>query len=86
VDTVLTIRIDVATQRKLDRLARARRTTRSDIVREAIDQLAAPTPTNGESVYARVADLIGSVSSGRGDLSIDTGKKYAAMLRDKRRR
>jgi hypothetical protein len=87
VDTVLTIRIDAATQRKLDRLARVRRISRSQIVRQALDQLAAPEPTTEEtSVYGRVADLVGSVSSGRGDLSTGTGKQFAALLRSRRRR
>lgn len=86
-DTVLTIRIDAATQRKLDRLARARRTSRSQVVRQALDQLAAPAPTTRDgSVYARVADLVGCVSSGRRDASTDTGKRFTALLRAGRRR
>jgi hypothetical protein len=84
---MLTIRIDAATQRKLDHLARTRRTSRSQIVRQALDQLAAPAPPLADaSVYARVADLVGSFSSGRGDLSTDTGRRLATLLRAKRQR
>jgi hypothetical protein len=87
VDAVLTIRIDAATQRKLDRLARERRTSRSDIVRQALSQLTSATPVKGDaSVYARVADLVGSFSSGRSDLSTDTGKRFAALVKAKRKR
>jgi predicted transcriptional regulator len=87
VESVLTIRIDAATQRKLDRLARERRTSRSDIVRQALSQLTSATPANGDtSVYARVADLVGSFSSGRGDLSTDTGRRLAALVKAKRKR
>jgi predicted transcriptional regulator len=87
VDTVLTIRISAATQRKLDRLARARRMSRSEIVRQALDQLEVPArPTEEASVYARIADLVGSVSSGHGDLSTQTGKRFTALLRTRRRR
>ncbi len=87
VDAVLTIRIDAVTQRKLDRLARARRISRSQVVRQALDQLAAPAPATGEtSVYARVADLVGCVASGRRDSSSDTGKRFTALLRTRRRR
>ena len=87
VETMLTIRIDAATQRKLDRLARERRTSRSDIVRQALSQLTSATPVSGDaSVYARVADLVGSFSSGRGDLSTDTGRRFAALVKAKRKR
>ena len=86
-DTMLTIRIDAATQRKLDHLARTRRTSRSQIVRQALDQLAAPAPPTGDSsVYARIADLVGCASSGRDDLSTATGKRFTVLLRAKRGR
>ena len=87
VDTVLTIRIDGATRRKLDRLARARRTSRSDIVRQALDQLGMPKPaTVEESVHSRIADLVGAAASRRGDLSVSTGRRFAALLKARRQR
>lgn len=84
--TVLTIRIDADTQRKLDRLARTQRTSRSQIVRQALDQLEAPVSAAGDaSVYAQVADLVGCIASGRRDLSSQTGKCFTALLRSRPR-
>ena len=86
-EAMLTIRIDSATERTLKRLARERQTSRSDIVRQALRQFAAPLGTGkGGSVYSRVADLVGSVSSGRGDLSEHTGRRFSALLRSRPRR
>jgi hypothetical protein len=86
-ETMLTIRIDAATERKLARLARERRTSRSDVVRQALEQLAMPSPPAGEtSAYTAVADLVGCFRSGRGDLSVDTGKRLRHALKAKGRR
>jgi hypothetical protein len=86
-ETTVTIRIDAATDRKLDRLAREAHTSRSDIVRRALKQLKTGASDDGESsAYSRVADLVGCISSGSGERSTDTGKGYAALLRSRRRR
>jgi len=58
----------------LDELARTRRTTRSELVREAIEALA-KAGGKRPSVTALTADLVGSVG-GPGDLS--TNKKHLA--------
>ena len=75
------VRLDVKTQRALDRLARSKSTSKSEIVREAIELLAekeAPRP------YERGADLIGCVAGGPPDLSEGSGSKFRQLLTRKR--
>ncbi|MCU0241291.1 MAG: ribbon-helix-helix domain-containing protein [Vicinamibacteria bacterium] len=81
-EIMLTIRIDAATQRAIERLARKRRVSRSAVVREALQRFATeePPPTNKNSAYSKVADLIGSVRSGRGDLSENAGARLRDIL------
>jgi len=60
---------------------RSRQKTQSEIIREAIEALAASERTAAElSPYARVEDLIGCASGGAEDLSEDTGRKFAELL------
>jgi hypothetical protein len=84
-ESILTIRIDAETERKLRRLARDRKTSRSALIREALRRLAASEPPSpAASAYTAAADLIGSYRSGRGDLSSATGRRFGALLRARR--
>lgn len=84
----LTVRVDVKTERLLQRLARARGRTKSELVRDAIGVLAREVDTRDalERPYEKVRDLIGSVSGGPTDLSVRTGEKFGQALADRRRK
>jgi predicted DNA-binding protein len=76
------VRLDAETTRVLEELARSRSVSKSDVLREAIELLAAQ-----ERVvpYDRVADLVGSVRSGPRDLSERTGELFRKLLTDWKR-
>ena len=82
-----TVRLDLATERVLARLARSSGRTRSDVIREAILHLAkrSPAPANDESLYASVADLIGVARGGPPDLSVRSGEKLRSLLSERAR-
>jgi predicted DNA-binding protein len=76
------IRLDPDTDRALEELAKRRATTKSELIRGAIEDLLADerlTP------YERVADLVGSVSGGPEDLSEQTGKKLRSLLEGRKK-
>jgi hypothetical protein len=76
------IRLDPDTDRALEELARRRATTKSELIRGAIEDLLG---VERSSPYERVADLIGSVSGGPADLSERTGESFRSLLEKKRR-
>jgi hypothetical protein len=67
----------------LDRQARRRRKSRSDLIREILEQhvRVAATP---DYPYARVRDLIGSVTGGPPDLGERHREYLAELIRDRR--
>lgn len=75
------IRLDPATERTLELLAKRRSVSKSALVRQAIEDLLAREEL---SPYERVADLVGSVSGGPEDLSERTGEKLRALLAGRR--
>lgn len=77
----MSLRLDVETERALERIAHERGQTKSELVREAIEDLIAREEL---SPYDLVADLIGSVSGGPEDLSEETGRKFRQMLEEKK--
>jgi Ribbon-helix-helix protein, copG family len=84
----LTVRVDIKTERLLQRLAHKRGKTKSEVIRDAIGVLAREVESRdkGECPYDKVRDLIGSVSGGPADLSRRTGDKLRRMLADRRRK
>ena len=74
------VRLDPKTQGVLERLARSRSQTRSEVVRQAIELLAAKEP---QPPFETVADLIGCVKGGPSDLSENTGQKLRELLAQK---
>jgi Arc/MetJ-type ribon-helix-helix transcriptional regulator len=83
----LSVRLDSETKRLLTRLARSQRVSRSEVVRRAIRALAKDdAETAGVSVYDQIKDLIGVASSGRSDLSENTGEKFYQIVAEKHRR
>ena len=84
----LTVRLDPKTERLIQRLARKRGRSKSEVIRDAIDILAkrAQEQEQTERPYEAVRDLIGSVRGGPSDLSKQTGDRFLRMLQDRPRR
>ncbi|MGH7826680.1 MAG: ribbon-helix-helix protein, CopG family [Candidatus Binatia bacterium] len=85
----LSVRLDAKTEALIGRLARKRRQTKSEVIRDAIGVLA-NQEENGAAKkrpYDLVAHLIGCVKGGPADLSVRTGEKFYQMLvRPKKKR
>jgi predicted DNA-binding protein len=84
----LTVRVDLKTERLLERLARQRGRTKSEVIRAAIGMLAksAEDQEKAEHPYDKVRDLIGCVHGGPPDLSMRTGEKFRRALADRLRK
>jgi hypothetical protein len=72
----------------LGRLARKRRQTKSEVIRDAIGVLAKQEEkgTEKKRPYDLVAHLIGCVKGGPRDLSVRTGEKFRRMLVERGRK
>ena len=84
----ISIRLDAETTASIERLARENGKNKSEIVREAVRQYAkrnGKRTRKGGTLYDRIKDIVGSCSGGPSDLSVDSGKKYAAMLWERKR-
>jgi hypothetical protein len=81
----LSVRLDGKTETLVGRLARKRRQTKSEVVRDAIGVLAKQEAgaDGRKRPYDLVAHLIGCVDSGGARLSENTGEKFARLLREK---
>ncbi len=75
------VHLDANTQRALERLAKNRSRTRSEIVRQAIEMLVA---REQQRPFEMVSDLIGCVQGGPSDLSENTGRKFRELLAQKK--
>jgi hypothetical protein len=84
----LSVRMDARTESLLGRLARKRRQTKSEVIRDAIGVLAKQEEkgTEKKRPYDLVAHLIGCVKGGPRDLSVRTGEKFRQMLVERRRK
>jgi Arc/MetJ-type ribon-helix-helix transcriptional regulator len=78
----LTVRLTPHTERVLDSLARRRRQTRSDIVREAIEHYAAISDrgTGEQSPYEVWADVVGIVRTSGRDSKRTTGELFTKLV------
>jgi Arc/MetJ-type ribon-helix-helix transcriptional regulator len=83
----LSVRLDARTESLIGRLARKRRQTKSEVIRDAIGVLAKQEEkgTEKKRPYDLVAHLIGCVKGGPRDLSVRTGEKFRQMLVKRRR-
>lgn len=84
----LSVRLDAKTEALIGRLARKRRQTKSEVIRDAIGILAKDeTDANGKKrPYDLVAHLIGCVKGGPPDLSVRTGEKFYQILVDRKKK
>ncbi|OFW03198.1 MAG: hypothetical protein A3I61_01490 [Acidobacteria bacterium RIFCSPLOWO2_02_FULL_68_18] len=83
----LTVRLTPKTERALHALARRRRQTRSDIVREAIEYYTATADgdTQEERPYQMWADVIGLVRIGARNPDKTTGESFSTLVAGKAR-
>jgi predicted DNA-binding protein len=82
---VVSFRLDDRTRRAIERLARARRTTQSEVIREAIGTLVAGTEKTS-SPYEAWEPVLGVAVGGPAELSEHTGRRFAALLRQRKPR
>ena len=79
----LNVRIDPQTAAFLERVARERGLTKSEVVRQALATLRKQKrPAAAATPYERIAHLIGSWDSGGMNLSERTGERFARMLQE----
>jgi len=82
----LTVRLGPKTERALNALARRKRLSRSDVVREALIRYGAEEGSEpGQDVYAAWLDVIGVVDLGVRDPARTTGDQFTAILRKRSR-
>jgi Arc/MetJ-type ribon-helix-helix transcriptional regulator len=75
------VRLDRKTEKLLDKLARERSQSKSEVIREAIEVLAQRAERAREQAFVdSIADLIGCVDGGPEDLSERTGKRFREIL------
>jgi predicted DNA-binding protein len=81
----LTLRLDPKTRQRLERIARRKQLSKSEIVRRAIDAWA-DRQEPVDSPYEMLADLIGVVRGGKANRSSQTGRRFAELLKRRRKR
>jgi Arc/MetJ-type ribon-helix-helix transcriptional regulator len=84
----LTVRLSAATERRLDALARRRKQSKSDVVRDALDHYASVHADQDDdaSPYRAWAGVIGLVDLGsRRKAKETTGEAFTALVREKAR-
>lgn len=84
----LTVRLPPKTERALTALARRRRQTRSDVVREAIEHYASAAgdaDTGAQRPYHLWADVIGVVRTGGRNPAKTTGELFTDLVVGKAR-
>lgn len=81
--SALNVRIDPQTAAFLERVARERGLSKSEVVREALAKLRAKSArTPKRTPFELMAHLIGSGDSGGMNLSERTGERFARMLQE----
>jgi Arc/MetJ-type ribon-helix-helix transcriptional regulator len=80
-DTTISVRVSGEEERVLRRYARRRRSSVSDVIRDAVRGLV-DQPAKDRS-YDEIADLIGCVSGLPSDLSEGTGARFAEIVQEK---
>jgi predicted DNA-binding protein len=82
-ESPVTLRLDKYTRERVASIAREKRVTASEVIREAIDAWV----TRHEAVaapYNTAADLIGIVRGGNSKRSSETGRQLTKMLKARR--
>jgi len=81
----LTLRLDEKTRKRIVRIARRKKLSTSEVVRQAIEAWAEQhEPVT--SPYEAVRDLIGVVHGGNPKGSVQTGRRFTKLLKRRRSR
>ena len=81
------VRMDVETERLLDRLAREQGVSKSQVMREAIRSAARKARAGSETrPYDAFREVVGSVKGGPPDLSEETGTTFRRLLAGRKAR
>ena len=82
------MRLDAKTESLIGRLARKRRQTKSEVIRDAVGVLAKQEENGSDRTrpYDKVAHLVGCVKGGPRNLSARSGEKFRRLLLDRRGR
>lgn len=70
------VRLDARTERTLEQLAKNRSQTKSEILRQAIEEMAA----RQRRPMDVIGDLVGCVHGGPTDLSEETGRRFRELV------
>ncbi|MGH7266265.1 MAG: ribbon-helix-helix protein, CopG family [Candidatus Rokuibacteriota bacterium] len=83
----MSVRLDAETERLVNRLARERKRTKSEILREAIASLARRDAGDSppRSPYEAIAHLLGCADSDGARLSEETGRKFTELVQGRAR-
>ena len=83
----LSLRLDADTERLVNRLARRRGQSKSEVLREALRALAREqrASRSGPTLYDAIAHHIGCFDSGGMNLSDKTGRRFTALLAERAR-
>jgi len=76
----ITLRLDPELRRRVDRIARRKKTSTSQVLREAITTWVEREDSSG-SFYDSIKDLVGCVGGGDPKLSENTGRRFTELLR-----
>lgn len=80
----LTLRLDKETRQRIARIARRKRQSTSQVIREAIEAWVHRQEMTS-SPYEAVSDLIGIVHGGNSKRSTGTGRQLRDLLKQRRR-
>ena len=81
--SAVTLRLDTAIRQRINRVARARRKSVSQVMREAIEA-GLPKQETPFNFYESVKDLIGVIHTGDPKGSEDMGRKFTELLKNRR--
>lgn len=82
----VSVRLEPEEEQALRRIAKRRRTTVSEVIRDALSDLVEEAKKGPHRPYDRMAHLIGAVKGLPSDLSQRTGERFSEILREKARR
>jgi hypothetical protein len=81
----MSVRLDEETEALIRRLAKSAGRTKSWVVREAVAEYAAQQESADAPAFEAFSSSIGVIASREGTLSENTGERYAALLKARRR-
>ena len=84
-DSPVTLRLDKEIRERVTQIARQKHVSASDVIREAINAWVKSYEA-GARPYERASDLIGVVHGGNATRSVQTGRQFARLLKNRRKR